>query len=886
MGKFFTIISVFVCCLLLNGAELVKNNKATACIIIDKNAPAPIRFAAKEISVYAEKITGTALPMKEKTAAGCYQIRLAVCNDDSLGDEGYKINGNKNHLLISGNTPRAVLYGAYAFIEKFFGVRWFAPGELYEHCPENSVLEISDDINISAKPQFSVRQIGFVGSTWNSTLHESHSFLVRSRWQVRGKPNHKKLLKEYDKYGAIFSGGGHVLSKLVPDSLFETHPEYFALVKGRRIRQISEDGKAQSQPCTSNPEVIERAIKGIIDFFDKSPSESCFLIGNNDVQVWCECDSCIALDSAKEREKGFVATRFFKFINEVVKGVRKKHPDAKIYAWGYQNYRFAPDGVKPDPSLRINLCDHQRCYRHSMGNMTCKQNDLFRDMFKSWRNYGLPVTERGYQEVLLRSGYFYLPIEKIIAEDLIYFRKIGVDGYAYIIHPPDGIYGKHQSAENIEYRKNNMYCLWQSIYVCGKMMWDTQLDPDSIMEDAGKHFYGRAWSVMKKYRKLLTEAYVETAGHIVYANPAVDIGKCLQKPGVKQQLISLLQEAEKLAASDPDKKVAQRIALEKKYFQKTWLANAAEFEKTLSRTSSALQTSEKIIIDGSTDEKIWTKAQYIAGFPKNAEPPAYPADIFAKILYDKNFIYLAIEGSNPVDGEKWLLVLPDHQNLSKPFKTFELNKNIPFEKKSRKYDNKICYELKIPRKSINLAENASALLLNIYRIQFSSVCSELFKEHAGFATLGTGAVINGNFNTVKKTSARQQKISTESFPAKWGFSGRNAAFKNGKIDFSGVIYQYMSVNGGKNGGILRLDIAADTTGAGKAFLKPYLSLQKSPAKGKFRHELKKEANQLSVSGRKIYSFTFELVPAEKGYLYIQGRNASIENISCSFTPNK
>jgi hypothetical protein len=43
------------------------------------------------------------------------------------------------------------------------------------------------------------------------------------------------------------------------------------------------------------------------------------------------------------------------------------------------------------------------------------------------------------------------------------------------------------------------------------MLWTPNLDPESIMEDAGKHFYGSAWSVMKKYRKLLTEAYIETA---------------------------------------------------------------------------------------------------------------------------------------------------------------------------------------------------------------------------------------------------------------------------------------------------------------------------------------------------------------------------------------
>ena len=879
MKKFFYVYFLICFCTFLSAVELVKNNRAECCIVIDRNSSAPIRFAAEEISAYAEKITGIALPVKEKTDGKYYHIKLVICQDASLGNEGYKINSNKNFLCISGNTPRAVLYGAYAFIEKYFGVRWFAPGELYEHCPKSTVLAIPKDINIFAKPQFSVRQIGFVGSNWNSALHDSHRFLARNRWQIRGKSNNKKLLPEYYKFGAIFSGGGHVLSKLVPDSLFETHPEYFALVKGRRIRQVSKDGKAQSQPCTSNPEVIKLAISGIIDFFDKSPGESYFLIGNNDVQVWCECDSCVELDSVEERKKGFVSTRFFKFINEVVKGVRKKHPQAQIYAWGYQNYRFAPDGVKPDLSLRINLCDHHRCYRHSLGNKDCRQNDLFRDMFKSWLNYGLPVTERGYQEILLRSGYFYLPIEKIIAEDLIYFKKIGVDGYAYIIHPPDGIYGKRQGAENIEYRKNNMYCLWQSIYVCGKMLWDPSLDPESIMEDAGKHFYGSAWRVMKKYRKLLTEAYVETAGHIVYSNPAVDIGKCLQKPGIKKQLISLLVEAEKIASSDPDKKVVQRLALEKKYFQKTWLENAVKFEKTLSRTSSAVETSEKITIDGKLNEKIWSKAQYIAGFPKNVEPPALPADVFLKVLYDKEFLYLAVSGSNPVAGEKWSLMLPDHKNLSKPFRKFNLDQNIPFEKCRRIYDNKICYELKIPRKFINLSSNSTVFLLNIYRMQYDSLCGELFQNHAGFVTLGTEGVKNGNFIALKNTSPRQKKISTEFFPANWGFSGKNAAFEKGRVSFSGVIYQYMQINGGTTGGILKVAVIASHANGQKAFLKPYLSLQKSRSKGKFRHEVKKNTQKITVNGRKIYTFSFEIAPHERGYLYISGANVILENIS-------
>ena len=103
-----------------------------------------------------------------------------------------------------------------------------------------------------------------------------------------------------------------------------------------------------------------------------------------------------------------------------------------------------------------------------------------------------------------------------------------------------------------------------------------------------------------------------------------------------------------------------------------------EFEKTLSRTSSASEVEEKICIDGIMQEKSWRGTQYITGFINKVEPPAYPANVFAKVLYDKDFIYMSIVGSNPVAGEKWLLMLPDHGNLTSPFKIFELDKNTPF----------------------------------------------------------------------------------------------------------------------------------------------------------------------------------------------------------------
>ena len=324
MKNSFFILSflIFSSTLILSGADLVKNGRSNAVIRLKKDAPEPVKFAAEEISYYAKKITSAVLPVQEN-AKGKYVISFEIKKDPSLGKEGYRLHGNKNSLVITGSSARGVLYGSYAFIEEFFGVRWFAPGELYEYTPSRKTLSVPDKIQRKAKPEFSVRRAGFVGCNWNSDTLESWKYLIRNRWQVGGNYRLRDkycrgFAKDYDRFDAVYGGGGHCLMSLVSDKLFDSHPEYFALVKGKRIKQANAKGHHQSQPCTSHPEVIKLAVRGITEFFDKSPKGSSYLIGNNDVQTWCECANCVAQDTPEERKKGYVSTRFFKFINAVI----------------------------------------------------------------------------------------------------------------------------------------------------------------------------------------------------------------------------------------------------------------------------------------------------------------------------------------------------------------------------------------------------------------------------------------------------------------------------------------------------------------------------------------------------------------------------------------
>ena len=122
----------------------------------------------------------------------------------------------------------------------------------------------------------------------------------------------------------------------------------------------------------------------------------------------------------------------------------------------------------------------------------------------------------------------------------------------------------------------------------------------------------------------------------------------------------------------------------KKYFTETWIRNARLFEQTQNRSSAGKRTSEPIIIDGKMNEKSWKNTEFITGYPGNTAPPANPADIFAKLLFDEEYIYLAISGTAPVENEIWIITFPDHKRLAAPLKQFDLDKITPFAKEKKK----------------------------------------------------------------------------------------------------------------------------------------------------------------------------------------------------------
>ncbi len=80
---------------------------------------------------------------------------------------------------------------------------------------------------------------------------------------------------------------------LPPKQYFQDHPEYYALVDGKRRGD-------DAQLCLTNPDVLRLAIQTVLKWIDEHPEASIFSVSQNDTRGWCECENCRRI----EQEEG------------------------------------------------------------------------------------------------------------------------------------------------------------------------------------------------------------------------------------------------------------------------------------------------------------------------------------------------------------------------------------------------------------------------------------------------------------------------------------------------------------------------------------------------------------------------------------------------------
>ncbi len=473
-------------------------------IRIPENAAKPEVFAAEELRDALLKISGRKLEIirSDEVPAGSggaailgtpdsspairKHVELLRTGEVSATSDAVSIRAIDGNLYLAGSIPRGVLFAVYHYLQQELGVRWFWPGSDGELMPKRDRIEFSADLNIRYASPFPYRAM---------SLCVIGREPVTELWLIRNFINvNIPTVELAEKSGAIRRGGGHSVA-IYDKTVWDKHPEYYAMVDGRRDREKGFAG------CWSNPGfhqyMIEKHLKEIderkIDLFGLYPADTAY---------HCECENCLAIDRDP-------STKWFKYFDKLAGDLKKLRPHVEFSSIAYMYFREVPETTVKNAAF-IEYCQWELCMIHDMKNSDCLINQASRSVIERWKKVG-KTGVYGYEyDVFLKSGEF-MPVWKQVAANTRAYRDLGMM-YIKTELPLEKKLPEQRSKQSIHRKRISLYMFPQSY-------WNPELDEKVVFGEWCDFAYGAASPVMQRYHEAVGRAWASVENTHLYPYP-------------------------------------------------------------------------------------------------------------------------------------------------------------------------------------------------------------------------------------------------------------------------------------------------------------------------------------------------------------------------------
>lgn len=504
--------------------DLVTEGKSAYQIVLSPTASPSEHTAAKELQYYLKACTGAELPVTSVSppdgtptiVLGCgpAAASLGVQPDPAdLGEQGYLIRTAGPHLVIAGTAAVGTLYGVYDFLEDSLGVRWYAPGTTRTTTTATVAVP---DIDRLVTPAFPSRHTGF---PWSGDGGPYRPY-VRDNGGSGGPD---------DPHGVqyAFDGTCHTyFSYIRPEGYFDTHPEYFSEIGGRRCKE-------DTQLCLTNPEVLDIVTEKVLARMAARPNDRQHNFSQMDWYNYCECDRCAAVN---ERYGSLGATQFW-FVNQLAERTSKVYPDKLIGTLAYTYTEEPPAGMEIHPNVAVWLCHmFPSCDSHPIA--TCPRDAEYKRRALAWASLCKHLYIWHYT---VDYAHYFAPFPnfRALAADLKFYRDIGVEGM-YL-----------QSGA-----KGGDFNLLHPYYYM-KLAWNPDQDADALLQDFLQGYYGAAWEPLWDYITALHDKVQNEDVHMhLYTNPA----QGFLPDGLLRHADVLFDRAESAVGDDPELLERVRVA--------------------------------------------------------------------------------------------------------------------------------------------------------------------------------------------------------------------------------------------------------------------------------------------------------------------------------------
>ena len=473
-------------------------------IIIPENATETEQTAAQELQVHLRKCLEVQLPIYSDSIPpvdGELQIGRTNREGNSsasgrppLGNDGYFIGRHSNTIRITGDADRGTLYGVYAFLELFFGCRWYSSQVIKTPRISARHMQIPANLQLVDIPVLEYR---------NADWFDTYDAATAARLRINCAHNRHK--DNSLPYGGVmnYAGGSgmycHTFGTLMPpDTYFSSHPEYYSLnvVNGQKVRTTK-------QLCLTNPQVLQIVIQKVRTILAADPSANIISVSQNDVVAPCICDNCARIDSAEGSQSGTM----IRFVNAVAAAIQDEYPHVKVDTLAYFYSSVPPKLTAPRDNVIVRLATARNCCVHPFESDTGHEaTQAFQTKLAGWKQLCQNIYIWDYTTDF--GAYLMtFPNLRTLGPNLRYLVQNNVKGLT--------AQGNFQD-DNGEFGELRVYLL-------SKLMWNPYIDENAVIFDFLQGYYGDGWREILRY---IDEFHDATQDHHVLStiqNAATDV---------------------------------------------------------------------------------------------------------------------------------------------------------------------------------------------------------------------------------------------------------------------------------------------------------------------------------------------------------------------------
>jgi hypothetical protein len=512
--------------------SIAKSGEAQAEIVwFSSDEDQVTRFAAEELSSYLERCSGVRVNVRrDRTAQQHAGSGIAIMPlqhlkqpnernelpsdlfreirrwQASAKDDSLMICARGEHIILTGQNNRGVLYAAYRFLE-LLGVQFIAPDFAFyqgnsEWIPQLEEISIDPGmLPIIEEPDFKYRR-KYVEEGWSHTpvnLIQLIAWMAKKRLNTLVCPmNYQGVnVTQWDSWrealiphlavtGMMVEVGGHGFESFLPPEVYrEHHPEWFPNPEDPAV------GLRADNPNVfhfTNREALDTYIRNVIAYLKERPEIAIFDAWPPDHCAWPAED--VAVFNSIANANAYI-------INELSRRLQAELPHVVVESISYTP---ATDPPEPEymynPNTIVDFALYDRSYKDAIYADTNNVNRFYSRLFDSWRRNGFSGTICVY-EYYTKYSWHSLPVHlpQLIFEEIPYYHRLGVEGL--------GIYS--EPANWLTYELTHM--------LVADLSWNCKLNKQYL----DRYFdirFGQAAEVMKIYYD-----QTERAGRLIFDRP-------------------------------------------------------------------------------------------------------------------------------------------------------------------------------------------------------------------------------------------------------------------------------------------------------------------------------------------------------------------------------